>query len=168
MTILEQILAGLQQKFIGVDAAFLTRIATKKAEGITDGTKVNSIVEGIGFPDVLTAYGDFRAGAAARTAIRNYERKHKLKDGKPISPYAQVSGSDAADDVATIIANAVHAAVKPLSDRLSLLEKSKLNIQAIRQEWIAKEYGLSENYIKKCIVKDYYAWLCKQCGWKDE
>ena len=46
MTILEQILAGLQQKFTGVDTAILTRIATKKAEGVTDETKVNSIVEG--------------------------------------------------------------------------------------------------------------------------
>ena len=36
MTILEQILAGLQQKFAGVDTAILTRIATKKAEGVTD------------------------------------------------------------------------------------------------------------------------------------
>ena len=36
MTILEQILAGLQQKFTGVDTAILTRIATKKAEGVTD------------------------------------------------------------------------------------------------------------------------------------
>ena len=32
MTIFEQILAGLQQKFSGVDTATLTRIATKKAE----------------------------------------------------------------------------------------------------------------------------------------
>ena len=33
MTILEQILAGLQQKFAGVDTAILTRIATKKGRG---------------------------------------------------------------------------------------------------------------------------------------
>ena len=62
MTILEQILAGLQQKFAGVDTAILTRIATKKAEGVTDETKVNSIIEGINFSDVLNSYGDFRAG----------------------------------------------------------------------------------------------------------
>ena len=55
MTILEQILAGLQQKFAGVDTAILTRIATKKAEGITDETKVNSIIEGISFSDVLNS-----------------------------------------------------------------------------------------------------------------
>ena len=46
MTILEQILAGLQQKFAGVDTAILTRIATKKAEGVTDETKVNPLKEG--------------------------------------------------------------------------------------------------------------------------
>ena len=55
MTILEQILAGLQQKFAGVDTAILTRIATKKAEGVTDETKVNSIIEGISFSDVLNS-----------------------------------------------------------------------------------------------------------------
>ena len=69
MTILEQILAGLQQKFAGVDTAILTRIATKKAEGVTDETKVNSIVEGISFSDVLNSYGDFRAGDASKTAV---------------------------------------------------------------------------------------------------
>ena len=73
MTILEQILAGLQQKFAGVDTAILTRIATKKAEGVTDETKVNSIVEGISFSDVFNSYGDFRVGNASKTAVSNYE-----------------------------------------------------------------------------------------------
>ena len=84
MTILEQILAGIQQKFSGVDTAILTRIATKKAEGVTDETKVNSIVEGISFSDVLNSYGDFRAGQAQTSSIANYEKRHGLKDGKPI------------------------------------------------------------------------------------
>ena len=76
MTIFEQILAGLQQKFSGVDTATLTRIATKKAEGVTDETKVNSIVEGISFQDVMQNYGDFRAGQAQTSAVSNYEKKH--------------------------------------------------------------------------------------------
>ena len=76
MTILEQILAGLQQKFTGVDTATLTRIATKKAEGVTDGIQVNSIVEGISFQDVMQNYGDFRAGQAQTSAVSNYEKKH--------------------------------------------------------------------------------------------
>ena len=86
MTILEQILAGLQQKFTGVDTAILTRIATKKAEGVTDETKVNSIVEGISFSDVLNSYGDFRAGDASKTAVSNYEKRLERKDSADYQP----------------------------------------------------------------------------------
>ena len=98
MTILEQILAGLQQKFAGVDTAILTRIATKKAEGVTDETKVNSIVEGISFSDVLNSYGDFRAGDASKTAVTNYEKRHNLKDGKPIETTTTTKTEENKDD----------------------------------------------------------------------
>lgn len=158
MTILEQILAGLQQKFAGVDTAILTRIATKKAEGVTDETKVNSIIEGISFSDVLNSYGDFRAGDASKTAVTNYEKKHNLKDGKPVETTTTTTttkAEDKPDDMATIIANAVSAAVKPLSDKLAQFETEKS--QATRQEQImakAKEYGIPENYAKRCAIKD--------------
>lgn len=83
MTIIEQIQAGLQRKFPGADTATLTRIATKKAEGVTDEAQVDSIVEGISLTDVMNNYGDFRAGQAQASAVTNYEKKHGLKDGKP-------------------------------------------------------------------------------------
>ena len=158
MTILEQILAGLQQKFAGVDTAILTRIATKKAEGVTDETKVNSIVEGISFSDVLNSYGDFRAGDASKTAVTNYEKKHNLKDGKPIeitTTTTQQQTTEQQPDMATIIANAVSAAVKPLSDKLAQFETEK--VQATRSQQIlakAKEYGIPEKYAKRCAIKD--------------
>lgn len=160
MTILEQILAGLQQKFAGVDTAILTRIATKKAEGVTDETKVNSIVEGISFSDVLNSYGDFRAGDATRTSIQNYEKKHNLKDGKPVenpnpNPNPNPKPENKTDDMATIIANAVSAAVKPLSDKLAQFETEKS--QATRQEQImakAKEYGIPETFAKRYAIPD--------------
>ena len=158
MTILEQILAGLQQKFAGVDTAILTRIATKKAEGVTDETKVNSIVEGIGFSDVLNSYGDFRAGDASKTAVTNYEKRHNLKDGKPVETTTTTTTTkteEKPDDMAAIIANAVSAAVKPLSDKIAQFETEKS--QATRQEQIlakAKEYGIPENYAKRCAIKD--------------
>lgn len=158
MISLEQILAGLQQKFTGVDTAILTRIATKKAEGVTDDTKVNSIVEGISFSDVLNSYGDFRAGDASKTAVTNYEKKHNLKEGKPIeitTTTTQQQTTEQQPDMATIIANAVSTAVKPLSDKLAQFETEKS--QATRQEQIltkAKEYGIPENYAKRCAIKD--------------
>ena len=158
MTILEQILAGLQQKFTGVDTAILTRIDTKKAEGVTDETKVNSIVEGIGFSDMLNSYGDFRAGDASKTAVTNYEKRHNLKDGKPVettTTTTQQQTTEQQPDMAKIIADAVSAAVKPLSDKIAQFETEKS--QATRQEQIlakAKEYGIPENYAKRCAIKD--------------
>lgn len=155
MTILEQILAGLQQKFTGVDAAILTRIATKKAEGVTDETKVNSIVEGISFSDVLNSYGDFRAGDASKTAVTNYEKKHNLKDGKPIAePTPTLKPEEKKDDVPAW-AQALIDSNKSLSDKLTQLETEKA--QATRSQQIlakAKEYGIPENYAKRCAIKD--------------
>lgn len=157
MNIQELILVGLQQKFTGVDTAVLTRIATKKAEGVTDETKVNSIVEGISFSDVLNSYGDFRANTAVTSAVSNYEKKHGLKDGKPIEIEKPVEKpvEKPADDMATIIANAVSAAVKPLSDKLTQFETEKA--QVTRQEQIlakAKEYGIPETFAKRYAIPD--------------
>ncbi len=157
MTILEQILAGLQQKFSGVDTAILTRIATKKAEGVTDETKVNSIVEGISFSDVLNSYGDFRAGQAQTSSITNYEKRHGLKDGKPIettNTTTTIKTEENKDDVPAW-AQALIDSNKSLSDKLTQFETEKA--QATRSQQIlakAKEYGIPENYAKRCAIKD--------------
>ena len=157
MTILEQILAGLQQKFTGVDTAILTRIATKKAEGVTDETKVNSIVEGISFSDVLNSYGDFRAGQAQTSSIANYEKRHGLKDGKPIettNTTTTIKTEENKDDVPAW-AQALIDSNKSLSDKLTQFETEKA--QATRSQQIlakAEEYGIPENYAKRCAIKD--------------
>lgn len=154
MTILEQILAGLQTKFTGVDAAILTRIATKKAEGVTDETMVNSIVEGISFSDVLNSYGDFRAGDASKTAVTNYEKRHNLKDGKPIETTTTTKTEENKDDVPAW-AQALIDSNKSLSDKLTQFETEKT--QATRSQQIlakAKEYGIPEKYAKRCAIKD--------------
>lgn len=154
----EKILAALQTKFQGVDAAILSRIAEKKAEGVTDESQVNSIVEGINFSDVLTSYGDFRAGDAARTSVLNYEKKHNLKDGKPVEnpkPSPKPEEKEKKKDEVPAWAQAIIDSNKNLSNELASLKNEKL--QATRQEQIlakAKEYGIPENYAKRCAIKD--------------
>lgn len=153
MNIQELILAGLQQKFAGVDTAILTRIATKKAEGVTDETKVNSIIEGISFSDVLNSYGDFRAGDASKTAVTNYEKRHNLKDGKPVEN-PNPKPEEKKDDVPAW-AQALIDSNKNLSEKLTQFETEKA--QATRSQQIlakAKEYGIPENYAKRCAIKD--------------
>lgn len=154
MTIIEQILAALQQKFSGVDTAILSRIANKKGEGVTDESKVNSIVEGIGFQDVLNSYGDFRADGAASTAVKNYERKHNLKDGKAVDESTSTSENET-QDIAKLIAEAVSAAVSPLSDKLTQFETAKA--RETRGEQIlakAKEYGIPDTIAKRYAIPD--------------
>lgn len=156
MTIIEQILAALQQKFSGVDTAILSRIANKKGEGVTDESKVNSIVEGIGFQDVLNSYGDFRADGAASTAVKNYERKHNLKDGKAVDePTPTPTPTNESQDIANLIADAVSAAVSPLSDKLTQFEAAKA--RETRSEQIlakAKEYGIPDTIAKRYAIPD--------------
>lgn len=156
MTIIEQILAALQQKFSGVDTAILSRIANKKGEGVTDESKVNSIVEGISFQDVLNSYGDFRADGAASTAVKNYERKHNLKDGKAVDePKPTPTPTNEPQDIAKLIADAVSAAVSPLSDKLTQFEAAKA--RETRGEQIlakAKEYGIPDTIAKRYAIPD--------------
>ena len=156
MTIFEQILAGLQQKF----TATLTRIATKKAEGITDETKVNSIVEGISFQDVLTSYGDFRAGDARITAVANYEKKHNLKDGKPIEnpkpePPKPEPKPDEKPDIAKLIADGIAAGIKPFSDKLAAFEAKEAQAQRMAQiSSVAKKYGIPDFMLKDRTIPE--------------
>ena len=138
MTILEQILAGLQQKFAGVDTAILTRIATKKAEGVTDETKVNSIIEGINFSDVLNSYGDFRAGDASKTAVSNYEKKHNLKDGKPIETTTTTKTEENKDDVPAW-AQALIDSNKSLSDNWLIFTMSSFDVHHL-SDWHTTSY----------------------------
>ncbi|MDR2968598.1 MAG: hypothetical protein LBV32_03215 [Tannerellaceae bacterium] len=155
-----KIFEALKTKFAGVDAQILDRIAAKKAEGVTDESKITSIVDGVSFQDVLQSYGDFRAGDASSSAVKNYERKHNLKDGKtvetpPVDP-PQPPTNPKPDDMATLIANAVSAAVKPLSEKLSGFEEkeamSKRNADIFAK---AKEYGIPESQAKRYnIPKD--------------
>lgn len=157
MTIQEQILAGLQTKFSGVDAATLTRIATKKAEGVTDASQVPTIVEGVGFTDVLNSYGDFRAGDATFKSVQNYEKKHNLKDGKPIeNPNPNPNPNpDQQPDMAKMIADAVKAAVEPLSTELAgFKQKEAQNIRGAQIQAKAKEYGIPETLLPMLKIAD--------------
>ena len=157
MTIFEQILAGLQQKFAGVDTATLTRIATKKAEGVTDETKVTSIVEGISFQDVMQNYGDFRAGQAQTSAVSNYEKKHRLKDGKPIEDPEEKKDEKKDDkkDEVPAWAQALIDSNKSLSEKLSAYESEKAQAQRNSQiSAVAKKYGIPEFMLKDRTIPE--------------
>lgn len=159
MNIYEQILAGLKTKFQGVEDATLQRIASKKAEGVTDESKVNSIVEGISFQDVLTSYGDYRADGAQKTAVSNYEKKHNIKDGKPIeepkpqdplpTPTPQTTEQVLAWAQSLIDSN------KTLSEKLAAMDaKTKADERNQQIAAVAKSFGIPEYVYKGKQIAD--------------
>ena len=165
MNIYEQILAGLKTKFQGVEDATLQRIASKKAEGVTDESKVNSIVEGISFQDVLNSYGDYRADGAQKTAIANYEKKHNVKDGKPIeepkpqptpTPAPQPTPQPKPAEEVPAWAQSLIESNKTLGERLAAMDaKTKADARNQQIDALAKSFGIPEfAYKGKAIAED--------------
>lgn len=95
----KNLIAALATKFEGVDAKILSRIADKimSDKTIESEEDVNSAVEEVTFADVLKHYGDSRATEATRKAVSNYEKKHGIKDGKPIELNEQEDDDDDPD-----------------------------------------------------------------------
>lgn len=152
----KKLLELLKTKFSGVDDSILSRIAEKKADGVTDEGQLQPIVDGISFSDVLNSYGDYRANGATLSAVQNYEKKHGIKDGKPVGkPIEEPKPKEDEPDIASIVAKAVSEAVKPFSEKITSFENEKQ--AALRKSDIlskAKEYGIPESYAKRCAIKD--------------
>lgn len=162
MNIYEQILAALKTKFQGVEDATLQRIASKKSEGVTDESKVNSIIEGISFQDVLTSYGDYRADGAQKTAISNYEKKHNIKDGKPIEEDkpqqpqtpAPTPQPKPAEEVPAWAQSLIDSN-KTLSEKLAAMDaKTKADIRYQQIDEVAKSFGIPEFAYKGKQIAD--------------
>lgn len=161
MNIYEQILAGLKTKFQGVEDATLQRIASKKAEGVTDESKVNSIVEGISFQDVLTSYGDYRADGAQKTAVSNYEKKHNIKDGKPIEepkpqdPLRTPTPQSKPTEQVPAWAQSLIDSNKTLSEKLAAMDaKTKADERNQQIAAVAKSFGIPEYVYKGKQIAD--------------
>lgn len=116
---------------------------------------MTSIVEGISFQDVMQNYGDFRAGQAQTSAVSNYEKKHGLKDGKPIEtpkpepPKPTDPPKPQETDIAKMIADGIAAGIKPFADKLAKMEENEAQAQRNSQiVAVAKKYGIPEFMLK--------------------
>lgn len=119
----KKILEALKAKFEGVSETILDRIATKLAKTASTEDQVATAVEGVTLQQVIESYGDSRATEAQQTAVRNYEAKYNLKDGKP----EKNDGGEPNKGKATETSGAedTPAWVKALTDRLDRLEASR-------------------------------------------
>jgi hypothetical protein len=57
---------------------------------VTEETAVQGTVDAVTVQQVIDGEADRRATEATQTAVSNYEKKHSLKEGKPVEPGGQV------------------------------------------------------------------------------
>lgn len=155
----KELLDALKAKFVGVSDAILGRIADKLAKTASSDEDVANLVEGVTFQNVLESYGDSRATEAQQSAVTNYEKKHGLKDGKRVEepkkeePKKEEPKKEEGDDLASQIAAAVAAAMKPLNDELAAMKSEKTAIS--RKERLAGILGKAPERVRERYEKDF-------------
>ena len=91
MNIRKFILDALLKKFEGVDEKVLNRIARNAAKTVKSEDEATQFVEDYTIQQVIDGYSDSRV----TESISSYEKKHGLKDGKPVDAD---DNTDDADD----------------------------------------------------------------------
>ena len=121
----KKIIEALKLKFEGVSDAIIERMAEKLAKTVTNEDGIQPAVDAVTFQSFLESYGDSRASEASQTAIKNYEGKYSLKDGKPVKQEPKQEPAPAQTNGTTDVpawAQALIDANKVLSDKLTALE----------------------------------------------
>ena len=81
MNLRKFILDALRKKFEGVDEKVLNRIARNAAKTVKSEDEATQFVEDYTIQQVIDSYSDSRV----TESISSYEKKHGLKDGKPVT-----------------------------------------------------------------------------------
>lgn len=143
-----KLVEGLKAKFPGIQDSIINRIADKLAKTVTTEDQVETAIEGTTIQQVIDSYADSRATEATATAVINYEKKHNIKDGKPIAAEPPKAEPPSGDEPP--------AWAKALLDKVNALEGNKVTTERITKlrEALA---GAPENLIgrfEKDMPKD--------------
>lgn len=92
MSIKRFILDSLKTKFAGIDEKVLNRIAATAVKTVKNEEEAKTYVEELTLQQVIDSYADSRATAAQEKAIKSYEEKFGLKDGKPADATEEPGG----------------------------------------------------------------------------
>lgn len=129
------ILTALKTRFAGVSETVLSRIADKMAKTVTTEDAVQAAVDAVTFQQIIDGEADRRATEATQSAVSNYEKKHSLKEGKPVSgdgqgtetgPDDKNKGAGGGTDDVPAWAKALIDSNKALAEKLAGIEKDKL------------------------------------------
>lgn len=146
----EKILVALKTKYktFGFGDKAFDGVADYLSKTVTEESHIETAIGGV--EGLLKAFqGDIDTVRNEKSGLQKELDELKAKTGNP-NPAPEEK-----PDIATIIANAISAAVKPISDKLTQIETEK--IQASQQEQIlakAKEYGIPESQAKRYGIPD--------------
>jgi hypothetical protein len=128
----QKILDALKLKFEGVSETILNRIADKMAKTVTAEDAVQGAVDAVTFQQVIDAEADRRATEATQTAVTHYEKKHSLKEGKPVQGGGQGTQTEPAkkegdnNEETPSWAKVLIESNKTLGEKLAALEGEKV------------------------------------------
>lgn len=159
-----KILDALKAKFEGVAVTILSRVADKLAKTVTKEEEVETAVDGVSFQQIIEAESDRRATDATQSAIANYEKKHNLKEGKPVTGGAQDESEPTPADTGNNnaeIAKLIADAIKPFAEEIAGLKAGQI-ADTRKQQLDAVISNASEKY--KARISKYYG----RMTWKDD
>lgn len=84
----QRIEEGLRGRFPDLGDSMLARVATALAKNATTPELATAVVAGATLERLVESYADARVTEASRSAVQNYERKHGLREGKPVGGQA--------------------------------------------------------------------------------
>ncbi|MCQ2105932.1 MAG: hypothetical protein MJZ26_09085 [Fibrobacter sp.] len=157
----EQILEALKTRFQGVDAKTLARIAKTLAKKVKTEDEVQTAADGVTIQQLMENYGDSRATEATNSAVTNYEKKHGLKDGKPVTQEpepnpgkeGQQGQKPGADDNTPEWAKKLLSTNEALQKRIDALETEKR--QSTRKDKLAKALEKAPEKIRTRYQSDF-------------
>ena len=147
----KEILESLKARFSGVNEQILNRIAEKLAKTVTKEDDVAAAVEGVTLQQVIEGEADRRATEATQNAVSNYEKKHSLKEGKPVEGGGQ--GTQTEPNKGNDDNGETPAWAKALIEKLATLEGEKV-ISTRKQQVSAVLKGTSDKF-KGIIEKNF-------------
>lgn len=156
----QEILALLIGKFSGVRKDGLEQMARTLALQCANIEEAKTLVEKITDAQVNDFIKEYRkivdeeVSKGNKTFEANLKKKYDLVEKKTDPDPNGGSSDPKPDDIATIVANAVAGAVKPLQDRLDKYEKgevSKTRLQALQD----KLAGCKDETFKAQTLKDF-------------
>lgn len=150
----KKILELLKPRFEGVSDTILERIASSLAKNVTSDEEAAQAVQDLTIEDLVIRFADSRVNEATRSAVRNYEEKHKLRNGKPIVEEGDGNGDETQS---TEELPAWGKALKAQNDALlaRIAKMDKANLITTRKERLVKVLKDAPKALKERYTKDF-------------